>query len=219
MRRTILLVVFLIIGAGAMLAQGVRFGIIASPEISWMGADIKSIDNSGTRLGFNAGMTMENYFAENYAFVTGISICGEGGKLTYTQDSLAYNVHNDQIRIPAGSKVSYKLQYVEIPVGLKFKSNEIGYVTFFAKLGFTGQVNIKARATDSHKNLENDNISEEINLFNLGYHFGGGIEYSLGANTALVAGITYTNGFLDVTSRSKDKVTLNKVALHLGIMF
>lgn len=219
MKRTILFVIFLMLGIGALHAQGIRFGIIANPEVSWMGADIKSIDNSGTRLGFNAGMTMENYFADNYAFVTGISICGEGGKLTYSQDSLVYSVHGNQISIPEGSKVSYKLQYVEIPIGLKFKSNEIGYVTFFAKLGFTGQINIKASATDSQKNLEDDNISDEINLFNLGYHFGGGIEYSLGANTALVAGITYTNGFLDITTRSKDKVTLNKVALHLGVMF
>ena len=219
MKRTVLFVVFLMLGIGVLKSQGIRFGIIANPEVSWMGADIKSIENSGTRLGFNVGMTMENYFAENYAFVTGISICGQGGKLSYTEDSLVYMVHSDQISIPAGSKVDYKLQYVEIPVGLKFKSNEIGYVTFFAKLGFTGQFNIKARATDSQKNLEDDNISEEINLLNLGYHFGGGIEYSLGANTALVVGITYTNGFLDVTSRSKDKVTLNKVSLHLGVMF
>jgi len=104
---------------------------------------------------------------------------------------------------------------------LKFKTKEIGYLTYFAHLGLTTQMNIKATGTssDANSSLADDNISDEINFFNLGYHIGAGAEYSIGGNTALVFGLMYTNGFTDITSSSDDKITTAGIALRLGILF
>jgi opacity protein-like surface antigen len=78
-------------------------------------------------------------------------------------------------------------------------------------------MNIKA--TGISGNLLNDNISDEINLFNMGYHFGAGAEYSLGGNTAVVFGITYSNGFSDITKNTNDKITTSSFAIRLGLLF
>ena len=119
----------------------------------------------------------------------------------------------------SGSKLKYNLQYIEVPLGLKFKTNEIGYTTFYANLGFSFQVNIKATGKDSYKVIENENIKDEIRLLNMGYYFGAGIEYSLGGNTALIAGINWTNGFIDITSGNPGKITLGILQLRAGIIF
>jgi opacity protein-like surface antigen len=203
--------------------QKLRFSIFVNPCINWLSSDVKTVKSDGATFGFDAGLTMDKFFAPNYAISTGISIGSLGGNLRY--DSITpFSTHTGDVKVPAGSTVKYKLQYITVPLGLKFKTNEIGYFTYFAHLGFTLQANIKATgtSTDASQTLDNDNISENIGFFNLGYHIGGGVEYSLGGNTAIVIGITYTNGFVDITSNPSnpdDKITTSSFAIRLGVLF
>jgi opacity protein-like surface antigen len=169
-----------------------------------MNPGVKTVKSDGVRLGINFGLAVENYFAPNYAFATGITISTTGGKLIY-RDSVP------------NANVTYKLQYITIPFAVKLKTNRIGYFSYYAILGLTSQINIKANA-DINNTGDND-ISKDINLINLGYHFGGGVEYALGGNASIFVGIIYTNGFTNVTSGNDDKVTLDNFALKLGIMF
>ena len=96
---------------------------------------------------------------------------------------------------------------------------EIGYTKFFAHLGLNAAINIKASANLTNTDRNDLNISEEIKFYNLGYYVGGGIEYSLGGTTAIVVGLTYKNGFVDVTSDENNKATSENVSLRLGILF
>jgi len=125
----------------------------------------------------------------------------------------------DNVIIPENTTVAYNLSFLSIPVALKLKSNEIGYITYYAQLGFTPQFNIGSRATSTDDLLNKDNVSQEINLFNLSYFFGGGIEYNIGGQTSLITGIFFNNGFLDVFSSSKHKAVLNYFTLRIGMMF
>jgi len=206
-----------ILFSNSMVAQ-IRFGVVAHPQYTWMASETADVTNRSGKIGFNGGLILEKYFAENYALMSGITISVQGGKLSY-EDTLHYVVNDAQVRILPETKLDYSLQYVQIPLGLKLKSNEIGYTTFFANLGFTAGINIKARLKDSEKQIQDENISEEIKLFDLGYHFGGGIEYSLGGNTSILAGITFVNGFVDVTGRNEDKISLKNISLRMGILF
>jgi opacity protein-like surface antigen len=99
------------------------------------------------------------------------------------------------------------------------KTNEIGYWTFFTHLGLNGGVNIKATAEVDDFELENKNISDEVRLFNLGYFIGAGVEYSIGGNAAIALGLTYTNGFIDITDGGDSKVTLSDFAIRIGVLF
>jgi hypothetical protein len=106
-----------------------------------------------------------------------------------------------------------------IPLGLKLKTNEIGYFTYFAHLGLTHQINIGARASSSGNNLNKDNVPKEINLLNMSYFFGGGVEYNIGGNTSLMAGILFNNGFIDVLSNDDHKAVLNYLTIRVGVLF
>ncbi|MCK5170656.1 MAG: hypothetical protein KAQ75_12320, partial [Bacteroidales bacterium] len=99
------------------------------------------------------------------------------------------------------------------------KTNEIGYLTFFTHLGVNGGIKIKATGEVDDFELDNENISEEIKLFNLGYYIGAGVEYSIGGNSAIILGLTYTNGFIDITTDNDNKITLSNFAIRIGILF
>ncbi len=204
--------------------QKTSFSVFFDPSLNWMQSDVKEITSDGPTIGFDAGLTVDHYFAERYAFSSGISINSIGGQLKYsykTSDSIGFTVHGQNKLVPGGTTVNYHLQYIKIPVGLKFKTNQIGYMTYYANLGLDFLFNIKATgdSNDSHSTLSSDDISDNVHFFNMAYFIGAGAEYSLGASTALVFGLTYTNGFINVTTNSDAKITTSNLALKVGILF
>jgi hypothetical protein len=225
MRKNIfILVLALLVCMEAPAQQKLRFSIFANPCFNWLQSDLKTVQSGSISLGFDAGLTVDKFFADYYAISSGVSIGSAGGNLKYTGPTAGFfnfKSHGKTIKVPNNTTIKFKLQYITIPIGLKFKTKEIGYLTYFAHLGLTTQMNIKAIGTssDANSSLADDNISDEINFFNLGYHIGAGAEYSIGGNTALVFGLTYTNGFVDITSSSGDKITTASIALRLGILF
>jgi hypothetical protein len=199
-------------------AQGIRFSLMADPQISWMVPDSKKITSDGAIFGINAGMGMDYYFTENYAFSTGISINNIGGKLQYA-DTLEIPSVAGNFSIPPLSTITFKLQYINIPIGLKFKTNEIGYMTYFANLGVTPMINVRDRASDVSETLDSENIADAVQLFNMNYFINLGIQYSLGGSTSLVGGLGYSSGFVDVTTGEKDKITVSTFTIKVGILF
>ena len=199
-------------------SQNTRFTVFVDPKFPWMSSDLKNIESDGSKLGVNIGLNVDKFFAPNYALMTGISIDNTGGKLIFT-DAKKLKINGPDTTLTPGSSVNYKLQYINIPLGLKLKTNEIGYLTFFTHLGINGGINIKATAEVKDFELDNENISSEIKLFNLGYYIGAGVEYSIGGNSAIVLGLTYTNGFIDITTESDNKITLSNLAIRIGILF
>jgi hypothetical protein len=195
-----------------------RFGITFDPVVSWLNPDVSSVDSKSNRLGFNIGLTVDRFFANNYAFTTGLSIHNAGGSLLFKVPS-SIRTKEATVDLPENTKVTYKLQYIHIPVGMKLFTNEIGYSTFYGQLGFNTMLNIKATGISNVGGVNNDNISKEINIINLGYHIGAGVEYSIGGNTRLTAGLMYLNGFTDVTDRGADKVVLQNLMIKLGVIF
>ncbi len=55
-----------------------------------------------------------------------------------------YSTDNQSIIIDPGQSVKMNLQYLDIPLGLKLKTEELGYGTFFLQLGFNPMFNINA---------------------------------------------------------------------------
>jgi hypothetical protein len=200
------------------LSQDLRFSFMANPQINWLSANESNIKSDGATIGINTGIEMDWFFADRYALSTGITINNLGGELIYS-DSLNFNLDNKSIIIPSGNTINYKLQYLSIPLGLKFKTIEIGYATYWINAGITPMFNIRSRATDSDEFLNKTSILEETDFLNMNYFIEGGLEYSLGGSTAIVAGLGFNSGFMDVTSRAADKVSTNSFSLVVGILF
>jgi opacity protein-like surface antigen len=196
----------------------VKFGVFIDPQYTWMTAETREASSDGGYMGLCGGLSIDNYFAKNYAFSTALSLGTQGGSISYTDEKVIKIGSSSDTTLPVGTTLDYKLQYITVPLGLKLKSNQIGYITFYAKIGVTNQFNIHSKATSSEGTLKNDPVSKEINWYNLAYHFGGGIEYAIGEDTALDFSIIYHNGFLDVTN-SSPTINSRVLSLRVGILF
>ncbi|OFX58250.1 MAG: hypothetical protein A2046_05455 [Bacteroidetes bacterium GWA2_30_7] len=211
-------------------SQKARFGLVGSPEINWMKPDVKGLASKGVKFGVNYGLNFDLPMGNNAAFSSGILIDNTGGNVAFT-DTIPFQTLDSIYSVKPEQIIEYKLQYLTIPIGLKLKTNEIGYITYFAHVGINAQINIGSKAKVGNL-ISNEKINREVGTFNMNYHIGAGIEYSLSGTTALLLGLYYNNGFLDITTipkvdvpagfsdeRIKDKVILNNVALKIGIMF
>ena len=86
---------------------------------------------------------------------------------------------------------------------------------FYGRFGLSQQINIKA--VDSN----GKDISDQVRVFDLGYHLGAGIEYSVGSRNALMFGLLFNNGFADVTKKNgfEDKAIQNRFVFEFGFIF
>jgi hypothetical protein len=182
--------------------QKVRLAFMLNPQVSWMKSDNKQIESGGSYLGYNFGFCLDRFFAPNYAFTTGLTINSTGGELKSTLATSDF-------------PKKYRLKYIDIPWGLKLKTNDAKRTVFYGQFGLNTQINIKA--VDGN----GDNINKEVGLIDMGYHFGGGIEYSLGGSTYLMFGTQFTNGFMDITTSDSfsDKTILNRLMFQIGMIF
>jgi len=209
MKKIAVLALFLALISFNAIAQGdLRFGVQASPSFSWLDSDDKFVNSNGTNLGLRLGVFGEYYFQENYAFTTGIGFAfGQGGTLLFDERGQFWTKTEDLPSaidtIPAGADLKHRVQYVEIPVGLKLRTREFGHIRAFAEPNLTFGFKSKALGDltaegfgDETKDL---NIKKEINGLAMSWGFGVGGEYSVSTATAVIAGIYYQRVFTDVT--------------------
>lgn len=212
----------LLLVSGRLAAQNISFGIFADPAISWFSSNTNLTQTNGATAGFNFGFTFNKYFATNYAFSTGLSIMNAGGKQSNT-DTIYMNLNHLSVKVLPGKVVTYKIQYLCVPIGLKFKSKQIGYITFFSDIGIDPKVIIGGKADIPSLKIKGEGAIDELNTFNLSYHILTGIEYSLGGSTALVFGLGYENNFLDITkdlnNQPSDMITQNIIKFRIGFNF
>ncbi len=247
---TILLITMCFVGQS--IAQkadisNVRLGIQTTPTTTWMSTNDNQIEGDGTKLGFNLGFMAEFNFAENYSFATGASILfNQGGGLKYGYDGdflpraaadrlLSSNGDIQFDSISSGSTISYGVQYIEIPFSIRLRTNEFGYLRYFAELPiFTIAVKTNAVADIVGNTLGNnpvdEAISSDISPVTLKWGLGGGVEYSISPDLSLIGGVFYTGTLLDVV-RNKDteifpsgleedsKANIQSLSIRIGILF
>ena len=68
-----------------------------------------------------------------------------------------------------------------------------------------------------------ENIFQDANIANVAWGIGGGMMYNLSDETYLTAGLYFHNGIIDITKNNNNsddtKITLNRVALKIGVQF
>jgi hypothetical protein len=203
-----------------------KFGVHADPMISWFGSDNSLVENVGARPGFNFGVSFYRYFGPNYSFSTGINLISAGGRLVTDKKTTFYLSHGStskSVSVDSSASVVYRIQYLSVPLGLKFQTNQIGYYTFFTDLGLDPKVVVGGKADIPSRSIKGENAMEELRTLNLGYHIIAGVEYGVGGNTAIILGIGFENNFLDVTkdktSQPQDKISHKMLSFRLGVIF
>ena len=244
MKKIALVFGFLFILQSMTFAQSeIRFGVQASPTWTWLRTNKKLLEGSGSNWGLKFGVLGEYYFAPNYAFMVGLGFgFNQGGTLLNGYDSLAPWPHVDLSNpilhtLPKNAKLHYRLTYVEIPFGLRFRggSNEDSRLKFYAEaptftLGFLTKAlgDIRGNAPDL---TEDEEIKKDVNKLSLSWGVGAGIEYEIASNATVVAGLAFQQQFTDMTrdsgqfytnSRWEDdhsKGAFNGLSLRLAFFF
>lgn len=200
---TMILVLIAALPARAV-AQELVFVVHADPVISWMGSNESEYVSEGARAGFDIGLNVLHYFAENYAISSGISLISAGGRQSSTeQHTLVFN-NLTPPTIPPGDEMKYNLKYLNIPIGVRLQTNQVGYLTYFTDIGFDVRMLIKSTIDLPTMQIFAENAKNEVFGMNAGWHIGGGIEYELNFDASLIAGISYAQDFFDIIKDLKD---------------
>ena len=207
-----------------------RFGFKVAPSLAWMKPDVNLFESNGSRIGFIYGLMMDLRIAKNYAFATGLEISYRGGKIKY---DYPYNSSSNNQHTYSGEDI-YSLKYLEIPLSIKMKTNEIGYFTYFGQFGFQPGIKISAKedfdqtktSSSSPKTTEESDVSVDASIINLALLFALGAEYRISGNTAIAASLEFSNGFTDVLTgvnhedtSTKLKSISNYISLNVGVFF
>jgi hypothetical protein len=241
--------VFLTVFSALTFAQDLRFGLQASPSWSWFSSDKNKVVGSGSATGFKLGLILENRFSEAYSISSGIGFhFNAGGALRFSDSSQVWTNSWDEFeakplpdaRSGKDAKARYNITYVEIPIGLKFRTPEQGnHIRWFAEpqvaLAFRSGAKGSLSAANPIPEQDRINIKDEVAGLNLGWGIGGGAEYIIQNNTAIVIGLYYQAGFVDVTKDGSTKTynaanstsaipdnaknTLRGLTVRFGVMF
>jgi hypothetical protein len=215
----------------AMSQNKFRFGLKVAPSFNWLKPDnVKKFNNGGTTVGFNWGLSGEYMISDNFSFYSGLELNHEKGKINFinntyyfmqSQYTLVETEEVNGVRVPEDTSAykmklterAYKSTYVTIPIGVKMKTKEIGYMTYFGEFGLnlafrTGtKINDKAtlvdpRATAStssdYNDLEDVNYDKDMQPIRVQLRVGLGAEYKISEGTSLFGGVHYNLGFTNV---------------------
>jgi hypothetical protein len=222
-----------------------RFGFFVAPTISWMKPTTNLTDDrlykptsEGSKVGFTYGLMAEYNFAENYAIVTGLQVNMTGGKIN------SEYVGAEKQNVVRDANFNYRLNYLEIPIALKLRTDNISGFRFFGQLGLTTGFNIVKKADYTVNYFDGNGVAQKsmgdnekikgtlaIAPMMFTMSIGAGAEYPLNDKLAAYAGFFFNNGFApDATNPSKYKMAydlpfsdantrLNNFAIRIGLFF
>lgn len=211
-----------------------RMGLSFSGVVSWFapnGGD-DFVNPDGAR--FNIGYGLHTDFGlgtnHNYYFSTGIFALNTGG-------TLVYNYKNEAGKI-AVRTIDYRFNYINIPLTVMLRTNEIGYIVYFARVGIDNGLEFKSIYNSKDLMPDGTVLSKEKEdspnfgvLYRAGLHIEGGAEFNLTGTTNFFVALEWNNGLTNVfskdakavSSESSDleriKATSNLIKLNVGVYF
>jgi len=221
---TILLLSFLSFGAFAQIpaltSYGFRLGLTASPTIGWVKPEQGKTD--GVALGFSYGLIGDFNFAPNYSFSTALTITTMNGKSTEVDPAYIKSLDlNANKSIPVAYDLKYKVQYLELPLTIKLKTEKDNGKRFYGQFGLSNAILLSAKqdAVSSTVKLNDVKIGDNTKFYRAGLLIGGGGEFDISGNTSIVAGLTFNNGFTNITTEKNRDVRNHYITLNFGVFF
>ena len=205
-----------------------RAGMYGTTGITWIKPDMKEWTNEGVRFGYGYGFMAEFALAPNIIIASGFDVMYGSGKLKFA-DTLF--IFDSSIAKQSDINSLYKIQYLQIPITIKMRTNEINYFRYYMRLGsslgfrigtkYTEEISAKDGSLVSTP-YDNEKAIDRVPLFRASFDVGGGIEYSLGGTTALLAEIYFNNGLtnsLKEYNNFKYNAKVNYLMLRVGVLF
>lgn len=237
MKKVILLVgICLLISHIAMSqVKPFRFGLKLAPNIGWVSPDSQDYEKDGVAPGFSWGFISDITITENYFVGTGFNINYLHGNIQ-SPHKMDIIKDEDTTNYTGTLNQALKLQYIELPVTLKMKTNKFDKLQVYGQIGFSLGFNVKAKSTNEFSYTDNDgkplvqsdvrDVSGQLTLLKGALVLGGGIEYYIDNSTSIVVGVTYSNGLSNILIGNntvdpsiEQKATASYFELTLGVIF
>jgi hypothetical protein len=214
-----------------------RFGLFVGPTFNSLRptssiVESYNISKGKGNVGFSFGINADYNINDRYTIFSGIGMDWRGGQIIAAHDTTP--IKTDYLK---RADVSYRHQYLTIPLGLKMKATEFDKFKIFAQTGFDLGLLLSNRGSYITTTAANVNaVGDKTKLkdiasgvpVNLGWHIGPGVEYDLNGKNAFYLSVLYRNGFIDATSpqtnatgkKFKDgNVRSNSFAIRVGYFF
>jgi long-subunit fatty acid transport protein len=214
MKKTLFLLSFFAIFIFRNANAQLRLGLTAHPNFGFL--KVENGKSNGISTGFTYGLMSDNEFEENYCFSTGLlitTINGSGAIINYAP----YHIGT----ATTDYDVKFKMQYIQIPLSIKLKTDEQNDMKWFGQFGLTTDFRISAKQDVQRANqtiADNVNASDYTKFFRAGMIIGGGAEYRLSGKTSLMGGLTYNNGLTNI-GKKEQTIKNHYVAINFGIFF
>lgn len=221
----LIILVFIVISSGLKAQEKpFIFGFKVAPNLGWMNPSSNGYESNGSKIGFSWGLLAEFYLMENYSFNTGITIAFQNGTLKYRDD--IYEGPGELFR-------TYNFKYIQIPLTLKMKTNEMSGVSFFGIFGFGANVLLSGKVQDKYKpdggdlsEKSSSDFDDELKSIRASMIIGIGAEFNVDGVTKIITGVNFDNGITDVLKNQNlldnninHKSINNFLEFYIGIMF
>ena len=190
-----------------------RLGLQASPNLGWFRPDIQGFTKDGlqSRFGFGYGVMVDYKFSDspNYLLTTGVNITTNGGGMVEAWRSDVDILDSTYTYLGKNDR-TYRMQYVNIPILLKLRTGDVGYMSYFGAIGFDASFRTRAKANYDYTwnvspivSSEPDDVDEvdiknQMNFMRLALNVTLGTEYNLTGNTNIYLGLGIHNGFTNI---------------------
>lgn len=217
----------------AQFEKPVEFGFQASPLVAFptitdsSKKDIAGLDTKA-RMGFSFGLVTNIRIADPVAFSTGLHIATRGFGTAQT----ITNPLDSTASLTLNSKRNFTS--VMIPIGLRFRSPELGSsgMHIMGKFGGDAELNVQTVNTydvltvDAANNSvtvteDSDRDADNINLFTFSFVPGAGVDWVQDWGT-VSGGFSYHWGLMNILDKDRNggnRARLNYVALDLAYYF
>ncbi len=201
--------------------HSVRIGFQASPVFSGIHSSSNVMIKNGGNLGWKLGVISDIALKEKMSVTAGINLAfKEGGELLYevggnylpNSDLSDPLLQTGDKPLPDGVTIRYKLRYLEFPVGMKFRTEPKGNLTYFLEVPvLTFSFLLKGRGDIESEDFiyTQENIYKDVVVPNIFLGMGAGVEYAINRNNALIGGLYYQRGMFDVTKNNGWSAVLN----------
>ncbi len=215
-----------------------RMGLSVSPVFSWFDLDISEVyaKTDGSRFNIQYGLHIDKQLGgnPNYYMSTGIFVLNSGGTIQYGNLE-----DNDTTNTKTVRTSDFRFNYINIPLTIMLRTNDIGYMTYFARVGIDSGFNINASQDYSEVKdgqtikVEKEDASDFVNLYRAALHIELGTEYNFSGNSRLMVSLEWNNGLNNIFNDdfkaapiegpSKDLIKVkgssNAIMLRVGVYF
>ncbi|MDR2423838.1 MAG: PorT family protein [Prevotellaceae bacterium] len=216
MKKRIWLMIFMSVGLWSQ-AQTAdwKFGVNFASGLSWSNASM-DVAPDGAGGMFDISIVAEKYFRERYAFYAGLSYMNSkaqiknnsAGNISLKTENLAFDVQKS---------ANYRLQYLTVPVGMKFVTQQFRLFSYYFQAGLLPGVKIGGSVAldDGVRH----SFSKDLNLMTCGVQLSSGCLYPIMSENFVKGGLIFNYFFTDALNASNMKAFPLSAGIVLGYVF